>query len=121
MTEMVDRELRLPAVRADAGQFVGHHRRVVDKHVDAPVRGEEIAGEALNAAEVRQVKLGDLHARHPADDLAGLIGVAGGHHDGSAGIAEPAGHRGADAGVAAGHDGELAREVDALQEGCHTR
>jgi hypothetical protein len=116
VAEVVDGELGLPAAGPDPGQLVGHHGRVVDEHVEAAARGQEAVGEAPHAAQVGQVEGGDLHPRHVADLLFGLPGPPGGHDHGRARGAEPAGDRGADARVAAGHDGQLAGEIEAGQD-----
>src|SRR5438477_3081957 len=113
VAEVVGRELQLPAVgRVRLGR--GHHAGVVDEEVQRAVPALDELGDRLVVGEL-EVRGGYLVADLVRGLLAGFE-VANRDRDLGAGNGQRSRGLDPDPGRAAGHDGALAGEIDALDD-----
>ena len=116
VAEMVGAELAFPAL-ADAGEGAGHDAGIVDQEVQRPAGPGIVIGKAAHAGEVGKVHRRDLDLTGDAGERFGCeFRTPRGYGDARPGRGEGADGFQPDAGIAAGDDGILALEVDALDD-----
>ncbi len=109
---MVGREMQFIATCV-AREGRAPDARAVDEDVQRLSGGKEPRGEGIDRGRIEQVHRLDLDV-DPAKPGRGLVAVARRHdHPGAGGSQRTRGFH-ADAGMAAGHDRDLAGQVDAL-------
>src|SRR3954447_25211784 len=109
---MVRRELQLPA-RPDALLGARHHPGVVDQDVDGATRIEEALRKGADAVLVGKVELVDLNVVDALESLLGHLATTRGNDDVGACANKRLDRLETQPRIAAGHDRELAAQVDA--------
>jgi hypothetical protein len=94
----------------------GHDAGAVDQDVPRPAGGDEPPRERVDRPRVEQIHRLDPDAVDAGQGLGGPLVVAGRNDDGRARAAQCPDGLHSDAGVATGDDGDLAGQVDAVDD-----
>ncbi len=114
VAEVIGRKLRLPS-GADARFGASHDPGAVDNEVGVAAGSDKTVGERADASEVGQVEFVDFHTVDASDHRTCDRGPSCGDDDVRAGTRKGARCFQAEAGIAAGDDRELSRQIMARE------